>query len=1757
MKKKRLFQRAVALFCTMNMLGGSILQDSGISFFADKVYAAGEEEEIVSINALSEDKADGISENEAAPAGDGEISGNEAAESASENKAAGDEDNPAADPGSEDAAEIDEEETLSENSAGEDNEAGEQSDVYAAMLTKDQLEVFYKFESSELDEDGVKVSLTTEFKEALENDGSLTAGSYTWNSGDPVPDPGVEYVTDHKTYKIVELSDLFSNLENVKSISLKDWDHTVERPYRDMSGMFRNSRALKCVYYLELNTPHLENLNSMFSDCVELEAAAPLLKTASVTKMISMFSYCFSLKNVDLYYFDTSSLKNMAYMFYHCKVLEVLNLDNFGLSGVERIDGAFSECPKLRRLNLSSFDFSNIRKATGNSVTGADDAFHNTGAGGLTIYVRDEEAAAFITDENNDTEFNAETMKAVVFDLNALDDEFLERIYVYELLEDGTYRLKLSDRLKDHYNDPEFSIPFDLFSIKGGGTLPNPDSVNSKYHGKISSFKQLFWGMDRLTKIDLSLFDGKTVTDFSQMFQGCGGLQVLDIRSLQPQEGADLGWMLYGTGCKTYESGSGRRKLTNDAEARLHDSSVIERLKDPVTAWEEERIKLVVRYHVYLDYCGKGDDQKFEKKEGSTIGTWYASYPGFRFDGFYLDKEYTKPFDTENTPVNSDLLLYEKWVYNLKMIEKELEQFYDYTPDGNGGLMLKLKDGFRSALEEENGLYIIDRDEAPNKYTWAAGDPLPDPGSTHHYGGEELPVSSYNSLFKDCNAKELDLSKWDTSNVTDMSAMFERVEYLRKLDISSFDTAKVTTMKNMFVYLGDEGWFGELDLRHFDVSNVTDMTDMFEFSNITGINIDSWKAPALNKMKGMFWCCFTNEIFMRKFEIPDDCDISLLFQNNHGYKDTDTCVYLKNTEVRNLLQSHLSEYGNAKLRFIVDDDYGELSDADLEKFYIYDTYEVEYLKVSLTDEFRAQLDKKDGKIVIGGGSYIWRAGDPLPDPAPSVSVKYKDNVVSYMGLFKGCKAEALDLSLFDTGNIKDYREMFKDCTRLKKLDLGGFKIDASDKVTDMLSGTCASNTGTPVMGTIDDAASAVILNDSAKTGIDTSKLTFMKMYIVHFNAGGGSGTMPDMAVEAGGSITLPECTFTPPAGTTFEKWDKGAPGEKYKPEGSCTVKAIWKHEHNGVKAAAKEPGCTEKGNIEYWKCSVCETCFKDAACTQEIAEADTVLAELGHDWDEWVITDPATDGHDGMEERICRRNASHKEQRVIGAHSIAAEWEIVFDDDAVYKAGGVYYADYTGRSIKPYVKLVHRGKECALGVDYTLKYGKNIAAGEDAGSVTVKGKGSLKGQKTLKFTILKKDLADGDVIAGNTVYDEKKTADPLVTYNGMVLKKGKDYELERVGDTSLKIKALAASNYSGEKSVTIRAVSASQLKNNKIKADFKASEHSFNFYEHLIGASELTVKDAAGNILTKDFDYCISYTENVRSGKVSVLIFGAGDYAGLVKKSFKIKAASKAEISVKTDKDVYIYAKGGVKPKLSVKATIDGISRDLKEGRDYSVKFSKNKKAGTGSFRITMKGDYKGAVYSGNKNFTILPAQASDSNMNIVVQDMAFKKAGVYKPKVSITVNGELLKKSDYELKYTNGGKMDAPGTLKVDIRLKGNYTSLISLYANAHIVEGKTDIGKAKITLMQNGNKVKEVPLKGGKVIFDLSDANAVQPVLKIGDKTISGAELKSGFDLIYADNAAAGKATIIVRAKDGNPEYAGMCSGTYRIRKAEIGVE
>lgn len=77
---------------------------------------------------------------------------------------------------------------------------------------------------------------------------------------------------------------------------------------------------------------------------------------------------------------------------------------------------------------------------------------------------------------------------------------------------------------------------------------------------------------------------------------------------------------------------------------------------------------------------------------------------------------------------------------------------------------------------------------------------------------------------------------------------------------------------------------------------------------------------------------------------------------------------------------------------------------------------------------------------------------------------------------------------------------------------------------------------------------------------------------VHFDPNGGSGSMEDVTVKKGEELTLPECSFTPPANMEFDKWDLGAPGEKVEVTGDMTVKAIWKGKAPTVYTVTFDPG---------------------------------------------------------------------------------------------------------------------------------------------------------------------------------------------------------------------------------------------------------------------------------------------------------------------------------------------------------------------------------------------------------------------------------------------------------------------------------------------------------------------------------------------------------------------------------------------------------
>lgn len=109
---------------------------------------------------------------------------------------------------------------------------------------------------------------------------------------------------------------------------------------------------------------------------------------------------------------------------------------------------------------------------------------------------------------------------------------------------------------------------------------------------------------------------------------------------------------------------------------------------------------------------------------------------------------------------------------------------------------------------------------------------------------------------------DIDITNWDTSNVTSMQFMFANCGNCRSLDLSSLNTSKVTNMRGMFfnyycnkyegdTYVGEES-NESLDLSTLDTSNVTDMSGMFEGVKINNLDISSFDMSKVTDVSGMF-----------------------------------------------------------------------------------------------------------------------------------------------------------------------------------------------------------------------------------------------------------------------------------------------------------------------------------------------------------------------------------------------------------------------------------------------------------------------------------------------------------------------------------------------------------------------------------------------------------------------------------------------------------------------------------------------------------------------------------------------------------------------------------------------------------------------------------------------------------------------------------------------------------------------------------------
>lgn len=181
-----------------------------------------------------------------------------------------------------------------------------------------------------------------------------------------------------------------------------------------------------------------------------------------------------------------------------------------------------------------------------------------------------------------------------------------------------------------------------------------------------------------------------------------------------------------------------------------------------------------------------------------------------------------------------------------------------------------------------------------------------------------------------------------------------------------------------------------------------------------------------------------------------------------------------------------------------------------------------------------------------------------------------------------------------------------------------------------------SNTTAVVSKSFDNLPVSVALNGITANGSDTASTTELtvtfdkdidglsvKDFVID---GATAGTLTKVAGQTGVyKLTITDIKVADGAVITVEVAKSGFSFTPPMGEVEVRVYTPPAHTHNMTHYPRVEPTHFTAGNIEYWYCEGCRTCFSDANGTQEISQSDITLAVIPHSFG--TVWSSDTNGH--------------------------------------------------------------------------------------------------------------------------------------------------------------------------------------------------------------------------------------------------------------------------------------------------------------------------------------------------------------------------------------------------------------------------------------------------------------------------------------------------------------------------------------------------
>ncbi len=406
---------------------------------------------------------------------------------------------------------------------------------------------------------------------------------------------------------------------------------------------------------------------------------------------------------------------------------------------------------------------------------------------------------------------------------------------------------------------------------------------------------------------------------------------------------------------------------------------------------------------------------------------------------------------------------------------------------------------------------------------------------------------------------------------------------------------------------------------------------------------------------------------------------------------------------------------------------------------------------------------------------------------------------------------------------------------------------------------------------------------------------------------------------------------------------------------------------------------------------------------------------------------------------------------------------------------------YTGKAVKPSLKVYEGSALLKEGSDYTLKYSNNIKAGK--ASITVTGKGNYAKSDTIQFDILPKSLNDEDIsvseLAAVKENGKLQQLKPSIKWGKTSLKAGSDYVLEYNDEGADAYKApglytvtvRGKGNYDGQLSIRYEIAAENQTLISKVKLNkIKDVLYDGENHEEDVSMMNGTVPLILGQ------DYTLSYEGDTSEiGTIKVTIKGVGKYSGTRTASYKITgtALSKAKLNgfaAKRDyndglpvlQDVYFVLNNKDGSAVSLKgiarSDYELLTKEEQRAYDYVFEYENNVLPGKAAVTYTGVNAYTGSI---KKTYTIAGVALSKTKIAGLISSFVYDGSEKTQDSLVLTYQKDknsdiitLKEGTDYELSYV---KNDKAGTATVLITGKGLFTGSVKKTYKI----GKYDIAK------------------------------------------------------------------------------------------------